>query len=185
MQFSALGLPDDSLYLYNFRPSTRRIRSRWRAAPAAPTRLAAENARIGQKYFVERGMPVGDREGEGVDAGPNGTVDGATCAGRPGARSTPGNGESARQARGELCDTGGCASVGRDAMLAGGVSPMDGRIAEVLLSVPAISIAGGIDKIQRNNIAIAERVLGLPKDPQNDADVPFRQIPRNTSNRSG
>ena len=42
---------------------------------------------------------------------------------------------------------------GAEALLAGADSPQDGTIAEILLSVPATSIAGGTDEIQRNIIA--------------------------------
>jgi alkylation response protein AidB-like acyl-CoA dehydrogenase len=66
--------------------------------------------------------------------------------------------------------------TGAEALLSGPGSPRNGIIAEILVSVPAISIAGGTDEIQRN--IIAERVLGLPKEPRFDTG-PFRQVRRN------
>jgi alkylation response protein AidB-like acyl-CoA dehydrogenase len=69
-----------------------------------------------------------------------------------------------------------------DAMLAGADAPHNGVIAEVLISVPAVSIAGGTDEIQRN--IIAERILRMPKDPSSDANRPFRDVPKNTAQRT-
>ena len=66
--------------------------------------------------------------------------------------------------------------TGAEAMLTGSGSPREGTIAEILVSVPAVSIAGGTDEIQRN--IISERVLDLPKEPRFDTG-PFRKVRKN------
>ena len=58
--------------------------------------------------------------------------------------------------------------------LAGSDAPEDGRWTDAVLGSFAMHIGGGTDEIQRN--IIGETVLGLPREPSVDRDVPFRSL---------
>jgi alkylation response protein AidB-like acyl-CoA dehydrogenase len=67
--------------------------------------------------------------------------------------------------------------AGPDSLLHGPESAFEGLIAEVYVSVPGQSIAGGTDEIQRN--ILGEKMLGLPREPAPDKDKPYRDVTRN------
>jgi acyl-CoA dehydrogenase len=64
--------------------------------------------------------------------------------------------------------------LGLRGVLLGNDGPDDGAWANAFLTAPGIHIAGGTDEIMKN--IIGERVLGLPKEPSVDKDIPFREV---------
>ena len=68
--------------------------------------------------------------------------------------------------------------LGAEATIGGADSPRSAEATYSLLNAFFTSIGGGTDQIQRN--IIGERILGLPKEPSVDRDLPFRDVPKPT-----
>jgi alkylation response protein AidB-like acyl-CoA dehydrogenase len=92
--------------------------------------------------------------------------------GRPGPEASTGKLMISRITR--LARDLGLTIAGAGGMLRGDDAPVNGMLTELAMFSPAVSIYGGSDEVQHN--IIGERVLGLPKEPAADRDVPFREL---------
>jgi alkylation response protein AidB-like acyl-CoA dehydrogenase len=107
--------------------------------------------------------------------------DGASGGRQPSAR-----GSLTKLARSQLARAGrdtGMSVLGAEGLLTGPGSTGDGQIQHRALTSPVASIAGGTDEIQRG--IVGERVLGLPKEPRADRDVPFKDLTIGTQRAEG
>jgi len=90
-------------------------------------------------------------------------------------------GSLTKLARSQLTRAGrdtGMSVLGAQGLLDSPDTTGGGEIQYRALSSPGASIAGGTDEIQRG--IVGERVLGLPKEPRVDRDVPFKDLTTGT-----
>ena len=65
-------------------------------------------------------------------------------------------------------------------MIWDGDEQVTGSAGEMWLNSRGISIAGGSNEMQRN--IVSERLLGLPREPSFDRDIPFSEVIKNRGN---
>jgi alkylation response protein AidB-like acyl-CoA dehydrogenase len=90
-------------------------------------------------------------------------------------------GSLTKLARSQLTRAGrdtGMSVLGAQGLLDSPDTTGGGEIQYRALSSPGASIAGGTDEIQRG--IVGERVLGLPKEPRVDRDIPFKDLTTGT-----
>jgi alkylation response protein AidB-like acyl-CoA dehydrogenase len=64
--------------------------------------------------------------------------------------------------------------LGAVSLLDGDSSPVAAEVNRSAFAAYVTSVGGGTDQIQRN--IIGERLLGLPREPEVDREVPFRDV---------
>jgi alkylation response protein AidB-like acyl-CoA dehydrogenase len=77
----------------------------------------------------------------------------------------------------------GLAVSGADGVIWDGDEQVTGNAGEMWLNSRGISIAGGSNEMQRN--IVSERLLGLPREPAFDRDLPFNEVIRNRGSFKG